>query len=404
MSGLNNGAPAVMRTGPANVVPPPPPYTPRTMMRFSMGGPLIKGSTDLNNNPAPDGVVPFGKAIYKTKLGNLPLGFELDDNMKKLEIRYVHGKVQLFNFVDVLTTTFKDAKTARQYCKDTFQPDENILADNSKGKIKLDRLSYEVVLMPTHKHPTNELPVYGYFAKMKDIAEYLVLKFPDLGKVCAQTHLNATGMQGRAGAASVAMSAADVAFNPLNTSADGLGGAAGQLTMDDNINAYQNLTAMVEANINQMRYTIETSINEGMQTKMSTLDWNLQGYVNNNIIALEGHMNNKVKEALDHTHHNYYQALQQVKQNVQDLQKQFATMQREVKKTNKVYEKQIQTLTISNQQLMDFVKNKFNAEVDPVKQELKRMGETLEQQTKDINALKQCNETENRPGNKKPKF
>ena len=53
---------------------------------------------------------------------------------------------------------------------------------------------------------------------------------------------------------------------------------------------------------------------------------------------------------------------------------------------------------------MDFVKNKFNAEVDPVKQELKRMGETLEQQKKDINALKQCNETENRPGNKKPKF
>ena len=404
MSGPNNGAPAVMRTGSANIVPPPPPLSPHTMMRTSVGGPLIRGSTDLNNNPAPDGVLPFDNRVYKTTLENLPLGFELEDNMKKLEILYIHGREQLFNFVDVLTTTFKRAVDARQYCKDTFQPDEKSLADNRKGKIKLNGHSFEVVLMPTHMNPTNELPVHGYFAKMEDIAQYLMLKFPSLSKFCAETTMNATGMQGRAGAASVAMSAADVAFNPVNTSADGLGGAAGQLTMDDNINAYQNLTAMVEANINQMRYTIETSINEGMQTKMSTLDWNLQGYVNNNIIALEGHMNNKVKEALDHTHHNYYQALQQVKQNVQDLQKQFATMQREVKKTNKVYEKQIQTLTISNQQLMDFVKNKFNAEVDPVKQELKRMGETLEQQKKDINALKQCNETENRPGNKKPKF
>ena len=369
MSGLNNGAPAVMRTGPTNVVPPPPPYTPRTMMHFSMGGPLIKGSTDLNNNPAPDGVVPFGKTIYKTTLGNLPLGFELDDNMKKLEIRYVHGKVQLFNFVDVLTTTFKDAKTARQYCKDTFQPDENPLADNRKGKIKLDGLEYEVVLLPTHKHPTNELPVYGYFAKMKDIAEYLVLKFPDLGKVCAQTHLNATGMQGRAGAASVAMSAADVAFNPMNTSADGLGGAAGQLSMDDSINAHENLITMVKANITEMTKSIESNINEGMHKKVLELD----SVMKTNLISLEGHMNNKMKQAFCESNHNYYQALQQLKQNMQDLHKQFASMQREVKKMSGAREKQINKLRDEHEKQL----NALKADNDHIKNEIKTIQETL---------------------------
>lgn len=351
-----------MRTSPTNVVPPPPPYSPRTMMRFSMGGPLIKGSTDLNNNPAPDGVVPFDKTIYKTTLGNLPLGFELDDNMKKLEILYIHGREQLFNFVDVLMTTYQNNKHATEHCKINFEPDENILPGNSKGKIKLDGLEYEVVLMPTHKHPTNELPVYGYFAKMEDIAQYLVLKFPDLGKVCAQTYLNATGMQGRAGAASVAMSAADVAFNPMNTSADGLGGAAGQLSMDDSINAHENLITMIQANINEMKYTIETNIKEGMHTKVLELN----SVMNTNLISFEGHMNNKMKQAFCESNQNYYQALQQLKQNMQDLHKQFASVQREVKKMSSAHEKQMNKLRDEHEEQL----NALKADNDRIKNEI----------------------------------
>ena len=219
-------------------LPPPTNTQAKTIITDQAQGFLPKGAMTMQKTAVPEGVqMPFG-GMWLLPLGCVPGVQELPIGACNMFVRFWHLPTgPIFCLIDILRIKYD----RKQYW-DNFVDQHIVFEDpcdvNDKKKpirhgasvsMSYAGTNHKGHAMQIGQNCTNAKPVYEYFFNAFACLQIASTFVPALATNMASAYGNQNGLNGRAGAAAVMMQTADIAFNPLNTTANGYGGVAGVL-------------------------------------------------------------------------------------------------------------------------------------------------------------------------------